>query len=348
MRWTNESSQCIVDIEPMHRMNLSAIDLNLLVALDALLETRSPTLAAKRIALSQPATSHALARLRELFGDALLVRSGRALVPTPFAESLRPLVRDAVGSIERALAGPERFDPRTSRRVFSIAAGDYVTSLVVPELSAHLAEKAPLVELFVKPMPGSAWTDLRDVSLDVVLAPYEETGSIPGIRHEPLFTDRFVGLVRRGHRFDRRTRIDLDEFCAADHVLVAPWGATRRGRVDDALGELGRARRIVVAVPHFLVAPSVVARTDYVVTIGTRLAEQAARIHDLRIIELPLVVPDFTVDIAWHSRQHDDPGHRFLRDALRTVTERRRSGRTSGSGGRTSAGSIRARRRASR
>lgn len=305
----------------MHRMNLSSVDLNLLVVLDALLETRSPTLAAKRVSLSQPATSHALARLRELFEDPLLVRSGRTLVPTPFATELRPLVRDAMTALDRALAGPIPFDPRTSRRVFTLAAGDYVTAVLVPDLVEHLAEHAPGVELFVKPATDDNLAELREGSLDVVTQPVRTEALPPELDHEPLIADRFVCVVREGHRFARR-RMRLDDYCAQGHVLIAPSGRTRRGYVDEVLEAQGRDRRIVVTVPHFLVAPLVVARTDLVLTIAERIATLVAPTHGLVIAEPPLAVPGFTIETAWHTRNTEDAAHRFLRESLAFVARR--------------------------
>lgn len=303
----------------MQKMNLSSIDLNLLVVLDALLETRSTTRAAKRVALSQPATSHALARLRELFGDPLLVREGRGLAPTPFAAALAPRVRTALDAVRAAVAGPSPFDPGTSNRVFAIGTGDYAASVLLPTLVAKLANEAPRVELFVKPYADASAETLAGDAVELVCSP-----PVPGprptwARSEVLFEERFVCVVRRDHPLGRG-RLTLDRYCALPHVLVAPRGTSREGAVDDALARLGRRRRVAVAVPSFFVAPQIVRETDYVLTLAEHVARDVARLLDLRLLEPPVDLEGFSIAMHWHARHDADEGHRFLRDAVRAST----------------------------
>jgi DNA-binding transcriptional LysR family regulator len=299
----------------MQAMNLSALDLNLLVVLEALLETCSTTLAARRLALSQPATSHALARLRELFGDPLLVRSGRALLPTPFAESLLPRVATALSAVRATFEASSRFDPKSSQRSFELGAGDYAASVLVPRLSQALARVAPGVDLFVKPAHEHEQTALERGEVELLLSPLDNVQG-GALRSEELFRDRFVCVMRRGHPLARRG-LTLDAFCKAGHVLIAPRGETRRGAVDDALERVGRARRVAVAVPHFLVAPLVVMHSDYVLTLAERVAETLKPELGLAIVEPPLALPGFEIAMHWHVRHDTDPAHAFLREALR-------------------------------
>ena len=313
---TSECRKSTVPIESMHSMNLSAIDLNLLVVLDALLETRSTTRAAKRLALSQPATSHALGRLRELFGDPLLVREGRGLAPTPFAVELAPRVRAALEAVRSAVSGPSRFDPRTSSRVFTMGTGDYAASVLLPKLAARLAAEAPKVELFVKPYADASTETLAGDVVELVCGP-PVTGPRPAwARSEILFEERFVCLVRKDHPLGRG-RLTLDRYCALPHVLVAPRGTSREGAVDEALARLGRRRRVAVALPSFFVAPQIVRETDYVLTLAEHVARDVGRFLGLRLLEPPVDLEGFSIAMHWHARHDADEGHRFFRDAVR-------------------------------
>ena len=298
----------------MQAVNLSAVDLNLLVVLEALLETRSTTLAARRLSLSQPATSHALARLRELFADPLLVRAGRTLVPTPFADALAPRVASALSAVRHTFEASSRFDARTSNRTFQLAAGDYAASVLVPRLAQALSRSAPGVDLFVKPTLEEEREALEAGAVDVLLTPMDLESRT--LRSEELFRDRFVCVLRRGHPLARRG-LSLEAYCELGHVLIAPRGSSRRGAVDVALEQLGLRRRIAVTVPHFLVAPLVVMRSDYVLTLAERVARTLRPELDLTLLEPPVALPGFEIGMHWHVRQDQDPGHMFLREALR-------------------------------
>jgi DNA-binding transcriptional LysR family regulator len=307
----------------MQQTNLTAIDLNLLVVLEALLTTRSTTQAARLVSLSQPATSHALARLRGLFGDPLLVRSGRSLVPTPFAAGLRDRVRTALRAVEATFEVPARFDPKTSTRLFEIGSGDYAASVLAPLLSAHVARSAPHIDLFYKPVTVHESEALERGEVELVLAPQSTLEPSAGILVEELFQERFVCLVRDAHPLGR-ARLTLDRYCRMGHVLVAPGGLTRRGAVDEALSALGRSRRVAVALPHFLVAPQVVARTDFVLTLAERIARSLAPELGLRMLKPPLELEGFDISMHWHKRVDQDPAHAFLRDAVRAAAKQTR------------------------
>jgi DNA-binding transcriptional LysR family regulator len=315
VRLSHLFGQCIDMIGSMQQTNLSALDLNLLVVLDALLATRSTTLAAQRLSLSQPATSHALSRLREVFGDPLLVRAGRTLTPTPFAESLAPRVATALQAVRDTFEASSRFDAKTSQRTFTLAAGDYAVSVLVPQLTRTLARAAPSVDLFVKPAHEEEQSALESGDVELLLTPLDSVAPGPVISEE-LFRDRFVCVLRRGHPLARRG-LTLDAFCELGHVLIAPRGLSRRGAVDDTLDKLKRKRRVAVAVPHFLVAPLVVTHSDYVLTLAERVARTLRPELGLTIVEPPIEIPDFEIAMHWHVRHDADPGHLFLREQLR-------------------------------
>lgn len=304
----------------MQDVNLGALDLNLLRVLDALLGERHVTRAARRVGLSQPATSHALARLRAALGDPLLVRGpGGALVPTPRAAALQPRLRAALDAVAAALRGDAPFDPATARSTFRIATGDYAEMVILPGLMARLARDAPHVDLRVVP-PASGGDEREGLAageVDVVLAPRRGPGGAAGLYERRLFDETFTCLVRRGHPATAQ-RLTLARYEALSHVLVAPRG-TPGSFVDDALAALGRRRRVALTVPHFLVAPHVVAATDLIVTLASRIADVVAGPLDLVALPPPLELPGFTMSLWWHERNHHDPAQRWLRDAIATV-----------------------------
>lgn len=303
---------------------LVALDLNLLLLLDALLHEPHLTRAAAVVGLSQSAASHALARLRAHLVDPLFVRDRARLVPTPRAESLRAPLRHALDALAAALSPPAPFDPATSRRRFTIAAADYAQLVVLPPLVARLSADAPGVDLAARdigPVPLSDGLAAGD--FDLAIGPPTTVRSRPSARpaagslHERrLFSERFVCLVRRDHpRVGKR--LDLDTYVELPHAFVAPRG-TPGGIVDDVLAERGLSRRVALMVQSFLVAPWAVASSDLVITLAERLARafQDQVPSALRVLEPPLSLPRFAMHMLWHERQHDDPGHRWLRKIL--------------------------------
>jgi DNA-binding transcriptional LysR family regulator len=291
-----------------------SIDLNLAPVLHALLAERSVSRAAKRLGLSQSATSHALARLRGLLGDPLLVRSKEGLVPTPRALALEEPVERAIRSLEGTFLGRPSFEPKTARRRFVIATSDYVEIILLPGLISRLAEDAPGVDLSVRPVEGGADDELRRGEIDLVLTVLPEGAERSTLRWTRLLDDGFVCMMREGHPL-AQGELDVARFVSARHALIAPRGRPG-GTVDQALAELGLARRVALSVPHFLVAPHVVARTDLVLTIARRIAEIFAGMLPLAIVESPLALPTFTIGMQWGERNDADPGHAWLRQRL--------------------------------
>lgn len=300
----------------MHSVHLSAIDLNLLSVLHAVVDTRSVKLAAQRLALSPSATSHALARLRELLGDPIVVRAGRSLVLTPRAEKLRPELGRILESVARLLAGDAAADPTALTRGFTIGTNDYGERVLLVELGHRLARQAPGVDLFAA-RTGSFVDGLRDGTHDLALAAVRAMP--PDIVVEPLLRERFVAVLRRGHPA-ARNRLTLKRYAALEHVLVAPRG-TPRGVVDTVLEAQGLRRRVARTVATFGVAPYVVAGSDYVLTLAERIARPLAAQLDLQIRPCPSQLPTFEISMAWHRRVDADPAHAWLRDQLRGVAQ---------------------------
>ncbi len=310
----------ILLMHPVHD-ELAGVDLNLVLALDALLAERHVTRAANRLGLSQSAASHALARLRELLGDPLLVRGPRGVMePTPRALTLAPRVHRALGEVAAALRRPEPFAPASARRTFQIAAGDYAELVLLPALAARIAAVAPGIDLFVRAVPDDIPGAIARGDVDLVLAPTRPSDvSGPGTYQRLLFEERFVCAVRRGHPAATR-RLTLERYCALDHLLIAPRG-TLGSFVDDALAPLGRQRRVAVAVPHFLIVPHVVASTDLIVTLASRVATAFADSHKLAILKPPpeLALVGFSMHQIWHERAHGDDAQKWLREQIAAV-----------------------------
>lgn len=300
-------------------MNLSALDLNLLVVLRALLLERSVTRAARRVGLSQPATSHALSRLREALGDPLFVRSGRDLVSTPRAEALRDPLEAALGGLERALDAPQSFDPGRASRTFTIATNDYSLFVLMPPLLARIARLAPRVDLRVRETGNTPFAELLSGSeFDMAISVIGPTKR-PGLRTRRLFSDKFACLVRRDHPRVKK-KLTLDLYADLPHAFVAPRG-TRGGAVDDALRARGRERRVALLLPNFLVAPHVIARSDLVVTLGERIAKTFADQLPLRVLPPPIALPEFEMSLIWHERMDADAGHAWFRGQICEAAE---------------------------
>jgi DNA-binding transcriptional LysR family regulator len=296
---------------------LRGIDLNLLLALDAVIAERSVTRAARRLDLTQSAVSHALARLRELLDDPILVRVGNEMSVTPRASALAEPLRDVLDRISGIIQGTTPFDPRLARRSFTIRSSDYTELLLVPRLLAQLRREAPGIDLTLRPAVEDSYTGLRDGSVDLVIGPM--TDSPPGLFCQPLLDDRFVCVVSSAHPEVRET-LTVEQYTRLPHLLIAPRGR-RQAHVDDALGKLGLRRRVAVVVPHFLTAPFVLVGSDLVLTLAQRVARVFEQLLDVRVLATPIDVGAFTFHQIWHERHHKDAGHRWLREKVRAIAD---------------------------
>ncbi|WP_051797812.1 LysR family transcriptional regulator [Streptomyces sp. NRRL S-337] len=291
------------------------IDLNLLTALDALLEEESVTAAADRLGLSGPAMSRALGRIRRTVGDPVLVRAGRHMVPTPRALEIRAEVRRLVDAAHGVLAPAAPADPAQFARAFTISANDLFVTAVGPRLVARVAEEAPQVVLRFL---GESHVDLpllRDGAADLELGVIDSTE--PEIRSEELFTDRGVAVVRDGHPLTEG-RLTPRRYAAAPHLNF-----TRRGRltgpIDTALAALGLRRKVIATVPTFAASLMMVRDTDAVGFANEVIAASTVRALGLRTLPIPLELPSMSMAMAWHPRQEADAGHVWLRGVVRRV-----------------------------
>jgi len=286
-------------------------DLSLLLTLDALLQEANVTLAAKRLGLSTPAASHALARIRERLDDPILVRAGRRMVLTPRAEQLRPQVRSLVEDAARVMSAAVPFSPRDLTRTFTIFTTDHVLLVLGPAVDRILREEAPDVCLRFLPSVMEDWIPLRDGAADLSVC---VLGHFPAeFRTRQLFTDRFVCVVRTGHPKVGK-RLTLDQYLALDHIVVSPLG--RSSHVDAVLAERGHERRIRRTVPFFNSGLLMAAATDYVLTVSDRAALALAPTLGLRLVEPPLPLSAYSLNLLWHPRLENEPANRWLRDVF--------------------------------
>jgi DNA-binding transcriptional LysR family regulator len=301
-------------------MNLNAIDVNLLVTLDVLLREESVTEAAKVLGLSQSAVSHALSRLRDLFDDELLVRSGRSMVRTGRGEELMGPLRQALGQLEAVVSAGGEFEPDTSEAEFRIGANDYGQFVLLPPLIEALQAEAPRVNLRVRELGSEPPTRrLAHGDLDVALTLGLPEHVSPSLYRRDLFKIDLVSLVREGHPKVGKT-MELDCYCELPHILVSPLGDDE-GVVDMTLRRMGRRRRVALVVPHFMIAPHLVATTDMILTTSRSVAESYAKFLPIRLLEPPLELERGTLSMVWHPRSHGDEGHRWLRRRIRAVAD---------------------------
>ena len=294
-------------------MNMIDLDLNLLRAFDAIAADGSVTAAGERLGLSQPAMSNALARLRQLFGDPLFVRTPRGMRPTPFAQQLAQPVREALRLIQGALQQHAGFDPRSSGNTFRLFMSDIGEMVFLPGLLERIEHDAPGVKIEVVRIPIKdvhAALEAGEIDLAVGFLP----GLTTGMRAQPLFREHYVCMLRADHP-GIGAKISAKQFREAAHVLVS-YAGTGHQVIEETLLAEGLSERIAVRVPHFLVVPMILARTDLIVTVPSRVAAIFAQPGNFKVLKLPVDMPSFEVRLHWHERYHQDPANRWLREVM--------------------------------
>jgi DNA-binding transcriptional LysR family regulator len=292
-------------------LNLRALDLNLLVTLDVLLAERNVTRAARRLNYSQPSVSVHLAKLRDIFGDPLLLPGPRGMQPTARAEELLLPLREALESLERAVTPARPFDPAESEHTWRVAASDSSGSSILLPAMAAIRAAAPATRLAVLDLvPSNIAKQAEQGELD--LAFHTGEGSPPGLRRRTLFTERYVLAARVGHP-RLHAQLTQAEFCELEHVIVSPDRGGFHGVTDDVLARSGLKRKVVLSVPSFLFMMSVLASTDLVAMLPSRLVRNASM---LQIVVPPVDVPAYDMVMLWHERSHRDPAHQWLRETI--------------------------------
>lgn len=299
----------------MTTRNIRQTDLNLLIALNMLLEERNVTRAADRLGLTQSAASRMLGRLRATFEDPLFIRTSRGLTPTKRALDIAGPLRDYLFGLEKLLTEGEVFDPKTAQRRFRIAAIDYVQATLLAPLVAKLQRQAPLIDFEVRQPSADSERDLDAGALDLLLTPQQP--SAPGVVWTPLYRDGYTCVVWSRHSAQRLT---LSTFAKMEHVLVAPRERAG-GIVDSVLEKNGLSRRVAVQAATFLIVPYLLIGTTRIATVPERMAGELVRMHPLKILKPPVEIPGFTMCQGWHEIHRNDPGHCWLRDQLIGVSK---------------------------
>lgn len=292
-------------------------DLGLLVVLDALLAEGGVTGAAQRLHLSQPAVSGELQRLRAWIGDPLLVRVKGGYTLTARAQELKVPVQRILAQVQDAVRNPGPFESATATRRFRLATTDAFQLTVLPPLVGRLRREAPGVTLEIAPGPEIDTAALQDGTLDFCAGYY---AAIPPALHSTtLFQERLVGLARRDHPLIVDDRPTLKQYAAAEHVAVAPQGNAFIALAQAEMAKSALSPKISLTLPHVLSAPLAAAQSDLVATVPRRVALAFASLLRLRVFEIPLRFPPFSVHAVWHERAHRDPALAWLRGVMTDV-----------------------------
>ena len=292
--------------------NLRRVDLNLLVTLEALLTERNVTRAAQRLHLSQPSVSVQLRKLRQIFADPLLSAVPGGMAPTTRAQALLQPLRSVLAEMGHLLGQSSTFDFRTAQVTWQVAAADYAEYSIVLPLITRLRSCAPGARLAIR-HGGHArmLKQLESGAIDLAFLAMEDVPK--DVKHRFLFKERYVLIARKGHPALRR-KLTVATLSQLEYMLVSPEGGGFRGVTDAVLESRGRKRRVVVSTQHFMLVPEVVAQTDIVAMMPSRLVNH--RSARLQIVEPPLEIPSYEMHMIWHERSQRDAAHVWLREQV--------------------------------
>lgn len=300
----------------------SLLDLKLLKVLHLLLTLKSVSRTAETLGQSQPAVSASLRRLRDIFGDPLLVRSGPHMVATERAAELLPVIQGILDSIGSLTEIPDHFDPETSRRHLRIVAANCFNPFFLPLLSQLIFERAPglTIEYCAMRSDTELVQSLEDGEIDIVIGNWPTPPE--KLRYLPLMTTEIVCMVRPSHPVANRTELDINTYLTLSHLSPTPLAHAAYSPIDGRLRELHLKRRIAVTVPEYTVAPSILSRTDLVFTTGRPFAEHLASSMNFKLIKAPPELGRMAFYLLWHERSHSSACSRWLRQLIREVASR--------------------------
>jgi DNA-binding transcriptional LysR family regulator len=304
--------------------NFRTLDLNLLRVFDEVMAERSLTRAARNLALTQPAVSNALRRLRETLGDELVQRSGQGMAPTPRALSIWPAVREALQQLQESLV-PSTFEPTTATSTFVLAMADATAAELMPGLIDILEREARGVAMRVVPLTtrdprrllDEQTADLAVGYFPPVLADLTaraQAGEAVGFSHVRLYDGEYVCVMRKGHPL-AKSKLTLDRFCTARHLLVS-FSGRPFGFIDESLASMGRKRQVVLTVNQFFTAGRVVANSNLLTVLPRHFVSVTGIADQLVLRPLPFDVAPVHVDAVWHQRSEQQGAHRWLRQAV--------------------------------
>lgn len=294
-------------------MELQDIDLNLLVIFNELLRQRRVSAVATTLGTSQPAISNALNRLRKALGDELFLRTSKGMTPTPFAETLAEPIGYALGTIRNTLNASSEFKPATSERTFTIAMTDIGEIYFVPELMKRLAAVAPGVTIStVQDQSDTLRDEMERGKVDLAV------GFLPDLKagffQRRLFKQRYVCIFRQDHPI-AAAGLTMKSFLAAEHVSVIAEG-TGHGMVDTTIQRAGLQRNVRLRVPHFVAVGHILQTTDLIAVVPEAYALRTLAPFGLHSASCPVKIPDITINVLWHARNHREPGNQWLRQLV--------------------------------
>ena len=309
-------------------MNISRVDLNLLVYLDVLLRERNVTRSASQLGITQPAMSNGLRRLRDLFDDPLLIRTSEGMIPTERAQKLQPIVRNVLASIEKAVQPTAEFNAEDSDRLFRIMASDYTESTLILSLLKRLSQIAPKIRLDIMTPSDVSYQDVEQGTVDIVINRFDH---IPQSFHQTnIWHDTFSCLFSRDN--PAAEHFDLDAYLQAQHVWISKTGmgtgvgvnpsdSQNLSWVDSALMGIGKTRNITVFTRHYLAAVLLAEQTNLIVTIPTKAAKLQINNPKLMIKPVPFPVEPFELKMAWSPLLQSNPGHQWMRRLIKSVAK---------------------------
>lgn len=300
-------------------MNLKTVDLNLLIAFDALVSELSVSRAADRLGVTQSALSHALKRLRVMFNDPLLYRGARGMEPTERALLLMQPVKAVLAEIHSIVSIRIVFDPATTKRTFKLSMSDAMSVEALPLIVRRLRKLAPNIDLLISSSgPRDACVRIANDEIELAIGVFPHKPD--GFRHSDLYRDTLVCVADRKHPLLKKGRMDEKSYLASPHVTVAP-NLDSGVQLDDIFVAMGLARRVVATVPHYIAVPALIRGTDLIAHTRRRLVNVLRTSSNLVVfpIPMPIRIPELSFEQIWHPRYEGDPGHRWLRNLIADV-----------------------------
>lgn len=302
-------------------MNLAKINLNLLVALDALLTERNVTRAGDKLFITQSAMSNVLKQLREVFQDDLLVQTGRTMTATRRALELHPQVKEFLIKAE-TIFNPKKFDPETSKRLFTLGMEEYAGVVLLPLLYKYLSKNAPGIQLHVKHVPLFQEKEmLNKQEIELFIGLLHKVNEMQGMLHEVLFRERFVCIGAAKNTL-LKNKLNLKKYLSAKHLAFHPEEDTTITNVDHVLANLGYKRSIVMRLSRIVPGLYTINNSDIIATVPEGIAKEAKRLFNLNIQDCPVAIPEAAFVQLWHPWTHLDSGCQWLREVILQLNNR--------------------------
>ncbi|MCX6123893.1 MAG: LysR family transcriptional regulator [Proteobacteria bacterium] len=304
---------------------LRDFDLNLLRLFQEIYDSKSISIAAKRIGITQPAVSNALRRMRLALKDELFVPTSEGMLATVFAETVAAKVLPLLREIDAELIGAGPFDPATWSQVMRFGVTDYAVTTITQQLIPNLMAQAPNGRIHQIVMKDrNPHDELTTGALDLAIGSF--TKEPANFYQKELYTDSFAVITRKNHPILGRKKINAEYYAAAQHLLIAPWGSAW-GAVDHSLSQIGLSRVIHITVPYFDAAPGIIANSNLISTVPRQLALKWREQFNLQLLEPPISISDFSISMLWHRRTHKSPAHEWVRKAVANSTQEQQDGR---------------------